>query len=68
MADNNKYKQFINCMQNLDCNVDNLPNGRVGKALPDKLLKNVCGGKLGFSRVKDKPEFSRQDFYRLAQH
>jgi hypothetical protein len=41
MADDCKYKQFIDCIQNLDCDIDSLSKGRIGKALPDKLLKNI---------------------------
>jgi hypothetical protein len=59
MVDDSKYRQFIDYIQNLDCDIDSLSKGRVGKVLPEKLLKNICGGKTGFSKVKEKPEFSR---------
>ena len=68
MSNNVKYKKFLECMQSFNCNINELSKGQTGKALPEKLLKNICGGELGFSRIMEIPEFSRQDFYRLAHH
>ena len=55
-------------MRNLNCNIDEILKWQTDKALPKKVLKNICGGESGFSRVLETPKFPRQVFYRLAHH